>query len=94
MERFFGIMPVDEIEIEKVFKDSPESSCTETIQAGPNGWSILWADHGSTCKDESIGTDENLKNAIAELKKHFPDAIEVEIDDDEIDEEICEEMEE
>lgn len=90
MERFFGMMPVDEIEIEKVFKDSPESSCTERVQAGPNGWSILWADHSSTCKDESIGTDKNLKNAIAELKKHFPDAIEVEI----YDEEICEEMEE
>ena len=77
MKRFFGMMPRSEIEIEKVFKDSPDSNFKETIQAGPNGWTIIWADGGSTFKDESIGTEKNFKNALEYLKESFPEAIEL-----------------
>ena len=38
MERFFGMMPSNEIEKEIVFKD--KYGLSVTIQAGPHGWSF------------------------------------------------------
>ena len=62
MNRFFGMMPASEIEIEKTYKD--KDGLQVTIQAGIHGWSILWADGGSTYKDEDLSAEENFKNAF------------------------------
>ena len=62
MKRFFGIMPTNEVEIEKKYKD--KYGYNVTIQAGPNGWSILWADGGSSWKDEENSADENFNIAL------------------------------
>ena len=64
MIRFCGMMPSDEIEREERFKDSNDFKIT--IQAGPNGWTILYADGGSMYLDESIGTEENFNKAYEE----------------------------
>lgn len=61
MRRFAGMMPVSEIERTETFKD--KLGLRVRIDAGPNGWTIRWADNGSTYADESIGTDANFKNA-------------------------------
>lgn len=67
MKRFFGMMPVDEIEIEKVYKDSLGMSVT--IQAGPNGWTVIWADKGTNYKDEAQGTEKNFAEAFETAAK-------------------------
>lgn len=77
MKRFFGMMPSDEIEKEVIWKDDPDSNFKETIQAGPNGWSIIWADTSTTFKDDPKGTTANYKEAVEKLKESFPDAIEL-----------------
>ena len=51
-------------EREERFKDSNDFKIT--IQAGPNGWAILYADGGSMYLDESIGTEENFNKAYEE----------------------------
>ena len=50
MLRLFGMMPRNEIEIERHYKD--QYGMKITIQAGPHGWTVLWADGGSDYKDE------------------------------------------
>lgn len=77
MKRFFGMMPSDEIEKEVIWIDDPESNFKETIQAGPNGWTIIWADGGSLYTDQTKGTEANYEEAVRYLKKHFPDAVEL-----------------
>ena len=61
MRRFAGMMPVNEIERTEIFKDKYGHEVR--IDAGPNGWTVRYADMSSNYKDESIGTDENFKNA-------------------------------
>ena len=58
MNRFFGMMPSSEIEIKKRYVD--KSNLDVTIEAGKNGWTILWADGGSTYKDEVHTAQENF----------------------------------
>ena len=61
MNRFFGMMPRTEIEREERFVDPVGLKIT--IQAGPNGYSILYADGGSQYGDIEASTDENFKTA-------------------------------
>lgn len=61
MRRFFGMMPSAEIEIEKYYKD--KNGHKITIQAGVNGWTIIYADSSSDFKDITISTNENFKMA-------------------------------
>ena len=62
MKRFFGMMPTNEVEIEKKYKDKNDYNVT--IQAGPNGWTVLWADGGSSWKDEENTAEENFNTAL------------------------------
>ena len=62
MNRFFGMMPSNCIEKEESYKD--RNCLTITIQAGPEGWSILWADGGSDFKDINSTTDQNFNEAF------------------------------
>ena len=87
MKRFFGMMPTSEIEIEKILTD--DNGMKVRIQAGPNGWTILWADGGSTYKDEVHTTEENYNIALEEVKKHL--TIVSENDTSNEDCEVCEE---
>jgi len=61
MNRFFGMMPSSEIAKEQHFKDDYG---TITVQAGPNGWTVLWSDGGSNYKDVTATTDANWQAAI------------------------------
>lgn len=76
MKRFFGMMPSDEIKKEVRYKDHNDLSVT--IQAGPHGWTILWADGGSNYKDVDNDTDKNFEEAynianeqVGPLKEHM-----------------------
>lgn len=61
MKRFFGMMPSSEIEIEKHYIDN--NGYKITIQAGTNGWTIIYADSSSEFKDVTRTTTENFKEA-------------------------------
>ena len=90
MKRFFGMMPMSEIERTEHFVD--ENGLSVLIDAGPNGWTVRFADMSSKYKDESIGTEANFKNAydvaVECVGKLTPKAKEAEFD------EVCEESEE
>ena len=87
MKRFFGMMPVKEIERTEYFVD--EYGMSIRIDAGPNGWTVRFADMSSKYMDESIGTEANFKNAydvaVECVGKLTPKAKEDESD------EVCEE---
>ena len=61
MNRFFGMMPLDEITISKKYKD--QNGLTVCIDAGPKGWSIIYADGSIEFKNEELPDVQNLKNA-------------------------------
>ena len=62
MNRMFGLMSSNEIEKEKSFKDP--DGLTITIQAGPNGWTIIYADYSSRWDDVESTTEENFDTAF------------------------------
>ena len=68
MNRFYGLMPSNEIEKEKYYKDS--NGLHVAIQAGPNGWTIIFADGTSEWDDVKDSTDMNFEKAysVAEIK--------------------------
>ena len=72
MKRFFGMIPSSEVKREERFKVGV-GQLTVTIQAGENGWTILYADSSSEYKDEVDTTDNNFKKAMEVLKTHFVD---------------------
>ena len=71
MKRFMGMMPKDEVKIEKVYKDS--FGLKIIIQAGEYGWSILFADCSSIYQDTNETPENNFEAALAELKTHISD---------------------
>jgi hydrogenase maturation factor len=70
MNRFMGMMPSSEIAQEKRFKVGM-SQLIVTIQAGKNGWTILYADSSSEYKDEVDSVENNFKKAMELLKTQF-----------------------
>ena len=76
MKRFFGTMPRDEIKKEEHFKD--KNNLEITIQAGENGWSILYADWGSLCNDDTKDAEDNFKAAYNEAIKTLGELTKVE----------------
>ena len=69
MKRFFGMMPRSEIETEKKYDTG--NGMYITIQAGPNGWTIIYADGGTQYKDIEATTEDNLEAAFAIAKEQF-----------------------
>lgn len=61
MKRFFGMMPSNEIEREKVFKDCYGKKVI--ITAGRNGWTVIYYDGTTKYKDEVNDVDVNFNNA-------------------------------
>lgn len=66
MNRFFGMMPSSEIEIEKSFK---ERTGTTMIQAGKNGWTILYPDGSSQYEDTVDSVENNYEKALNVYKQ-------------------------
>ena len=75
MKRMFGLMPVDEVEKEMIFKD--ESELKIIVQAGPHGYSIIYADCSAEGEDIDGTTDENIERAKKILNSHFSNLTEV-----------------
>ena len=61
MNRFMGLMPSDEVTIQKTFKD--RNGRDVRIQAGPHGWTVIYADGGTNYKDTDASDDENFNTA-------------------------------
>lgn len=70
MNRFFGMMPTSEIKRMQSYKVGSEQ-LTVTIQAGENGWTILYADHSSKYSDQVDTTEGNFDKAMEVLKLDF-----------------------
>lgn len=69
MKRFMGMMPSSEITIEKRYKD--KSKLPVLIQAGPHGWTIIYADGGTNFKDVDAEDKINFKSAYDEAVSHL-----------------------
>lgn len=54
-------MPASEIELSKLYKD--QHGFRITIDAGKNGWTVIWADQSTNYKDVVATTEENFKEA-------------------------------
>lgn len=74
MKRFFGMMPSVEIEKEKRYTD--DNNLEITIQAGPHGWTVIYADGGTNYQDVDDTTENNFQaaynvavEALGELKE-------------------------
>jgi hypothetical protein len=66
------MMPSSEVKREERFKVGMNQLVVK-IQAGENGWTIIYADSSSEYKDEVNTTDENFKKAMEVLNTHFGD---------------------
>lgn len=64
------MMPSSEVKKEQQFKVGA-GQLTVTVQAGENGWTILYADSSSEYKDVIDTTENNFNKAIEVLKTHF-----------------------
>lgn len=77
MKRFFGMMPCDEIAIEKTYKAHGIMTDVDiTIQAGPEGWSVIWPDKGVNYNDETNDPEDNFKIAYELAIQKYPDMVE------------------
>ena len=83
MKRFFGLMPSASIEISKKFKD--ESGYIIHIDAGKEGWTILYADNSTDYEDFEGTAEENLERAYKVANEKLGELTPVE------NEEACEE---
>lgn len=61
MRRFMGLMPSDEVQLEHRYLD--RNNMRVIIQAGPHGYTILWADHSSNWEDVDDTTENNFEKA-------------------------------
>lgn len=69
MKRVMGMMPVNEVKIEKIYKD--DIGFKIIVQAGERGWSILYADGSSMYDDIDNTPEDNLNLALEELRTHI-----------------------
>lgn len=68
MERISGLMPDDEVTIKKSYKD--KYGAIMKIQAGPNGWTIIWPypeKYPPTFKDITRDPQENFNEVYDEF---------------------------
>lgn len=72
MKRFRGMMPASEVKKEERFRVG-FGQLTVTIQAGENGWTILYADASSEYQDDVDTTENNFRKAMTVLRSHFTD---------------------
>ena len=75
MKRFFGMMPSSEVTLEKTYKD--KEGLRIRLQAGPHGWTVIYADGGTEYKDVDATPEENLESAYQQALSHFSELTEV-----------------
>ena len=81
MIRFAGMMPSNEVKIEKKFMD--EFNTEIIIQAGEFGWSVLcWADGSAFYKDELLDATINFNNAYNMAVNNYGELTEINNEDD------------
>jgi len=68
MDRFFGMMPSIEIEKEEHY-DTDDG--TVILQAGKNGWTVLWGDHSSSYEDVVDSVENNFNKALKLFEKDY-----------------------
>lgn len=74
MQRFMGLMPNSEIEIQKTFIDP--FGLKITIEAGPNGWTIIYADHSTKYADVINPSEVNFQKAYDIVSAELGELIE------------------
>lgn len=80
MMRFAGMMPSNEVKIEKKFID--EFNTEIIIQAGEFGWSVLCLAEGSAfCKDEMLDAITNFNNAYNKAVNYYGELTEINSED-------------
>lgn len=92
MRRFCGMMPASEVKKRKTFIDPIDLKIT--IEAGPKGWTIMYADGSTEFKDVEDTTENNFDAAYAHALTHFRTLtpLESSITEEEVcEEECCEE---
>ena len=62
------MMPSDCVTITKRYRD--QLGLALTIESGPEGWTIIWADASSTYKDVNDTAENNLQAAVTEAERH------------------------
>lgn len=67
MNRFMGMMPRSEIELTKKFQDNLGKII---VEAGPNGWTITYADYSTEYRDCVDTSESNMEAALVVLKSH------------------------
>ena len=70
MERFFGMIPSNDVKREETFKIGYIGN-KATIQSNEYGWSILYSDFSTEFNDEEDTTDNNFNKALKILKMRF-----------------------
>ena len=68
MVRFCGMMPMHEISKEEHFRD--EFGLKITIQAGLNGWTIIFADQSTIYEDTENTVENNFNKALTTAENH------------------------
>ena len=61
VKRFFGVMSAEDIEKKVMLRDS--SGLLINIEAGPKGWTIIYADCSTEYEDVDDTTEANYKKA-------------------------------
>lgn len=61
MNRFFGMMPAEEVDVYFEYKDS--SGLDITIEAGTKGWTVVYADKSTDYCDVDDTAENNFKKA-------------------------------
>lgn len=70
MNRFMGMMPSSEVEIEENFRVGDDQSIV-TLQAGKKGWTILFSDSSSEYQDIEDIAENNFQLAFTKLNEYF-----------------------
>lgn len=89
MKRMFGLMPVNEIEVRKIYDDGIGGNLKIKIDAGPNGWTLHMADGSTKYIDESKGTEANLAEAEEAARSLFPKMREIKKEEPKIEAMVC-----
>ncbi len=81
MQRFMGMMPSSEVEICKFYKD--DAGLKVGIEAGKNGWTVMYADHSSDYKDCVDTAQNNFDKAYKCAEMHVGYLTEIKTSSDE-----------
>ena len=77
MKRFRGMMPSAEIKDTKTYRLGTQDWDKARVEAGPNGWTITYADASTRYKDVVATTEENMAAAVAILLQYNASAVEI-----------------